>query len=64
MTDAPPPSYSASAPQILITPLSNSSTFLGVTGDVVKGEVFVKGLGLHAGAAGNAIQHRTRVESL
>ena len=42
-TDAPPPTYAPSRPQILVAPLPDSPSFFW--GRTVQGEVFVKGLG-------------------
>ena len=41
--DAPPPTYAACQPQILVAPLPESPSFFW--GRTVQGEVFVKGLG-------------------
>ncbi len=49
MADAPPPSYTPSAPQIMITPLASRAGWLGPGGGAVEGEVWVKGLGLAEG---------------
>ncbi|WVQ62005.1 uncharacterized protein L199_000138 [Kwoniella botswanensis] len=46
-TDPPPPDYVPSQPQILITPLPDSASFLW--GKTIQGEIYVKGLGEGSG---------------